>query len=182
MKFATKQTTIVMNKPSGYITSRKDPHHKQTVMNLLPSELQQLKPAGRLDKESEGLLIMSSDGELIQKLTHPSSGHTKTYEVLVKGRPEEKDLKALETGSLKLKGYRLNPMKFNIQKVAKGPKTWIELTLTEGRKRQIRRVMDLLGFPVIYLRRTRIGQLSIEDLDKGQYRELSKEDIKKALA
>ena len=172
LKQIKEHTTIALHKPSDYITSKSDPHHSKTVMDLLPKELQHLKPAGRLDKESEGLLILSSDGELIQKLTHPSAEHKKTYEVLVKGKPTEKELFPLTSGKLKLDNYTLNPMQFRILKSTKDRKTWIELKLTEGRNRQIRRVMDQLGFPVIYLKRTQIDSHKLGDLEKGGYRNL----------
>jgi 23S rRNA pseudouridine2605 synthase len=177
-----EEMTIMMNKPTGLITSKGDPHHKQTVMSLLPKNMRHLKPAGRLDKDSEGLLILTSDGALIQKLTHPQFGHTKTYEVLVKGYPKIQRLIPLGSGRLKLDGYALNPMEFKILGTLKSGKTRIRLTLTEGRKRQIRRVMDQLGFPVIYLRRTHVGTLGLGTLPNGEYRELSQADLTKALS
>jgi len=172
--------TVMLHKPAGLITSKSDPHHKQTVMSLLPKSLQHLKPAGRLDKDSEGLLILSSDGPLIQKLTHPKHGHTKTYEILVKGHAKESRLQALNTG-MKLDGKTLNAMPFEILGTLKF-KTRIRLTLTEGRKRQIRRVMDQLGHPVIYLKRTKIGKLELGSLPSGKFHELSSEEISKALS
>ena len=177
-----KAMTIMMNKPAGLITSMSDPHNKNTVMTLLPKNLRHLKPAGRLDKDSEGLLILSSDGDLIQKLTHPQHGHTKTYEVLVKGYPKIQRLIPLGSGKLKLDGYELNPMDFKILGTLKSGKTRIRLALTEGRKRQIRRVMDHLGFPVIYLRRTHVGTLGLGSLPTGEFRELSEADLTKALS
>ncbi len=175
-----EQITIALHKPADYITTKSDPHHNKTVMDLLPKELQHLKPAGRLDKESEGLLILSTDGELIQKLTHPGHKHTKTYEVKVKGIATSRALAPLTTNKLKLDKYQLNPMQFEIMRTTKDRKTWIRLILSEGRKRQIRRVMDSLGFPVIYLRRTEIGDLTLENLDKGDYRILTKSECSKA--
>lgn len=174
--------TIALHKPAGYITSKSDPHHSQTLMDLLPQEYRALKPAGRLDKDSEGLLILSTDGELIQKLTHPKHEHTKTYEVIIKGYPKAEKLTPLESGKLQLDGHTLNPMKFEIMGTLKGFKTRIKLTLTEGRKRQIRRIMDQLGFPVIYLRRIAIGRLELGKLPMGKYRELGPKDIEKALS
>lgn len=182
LKFTDEKITIALNKPAGLITSKFDPHHPNTIMSLLPKELQHLKPIGRLDKESEGLLLLSSDGELIQKLTHPRYEHSKTYEILVKGQAIDKDLAPLKSGKLKLEGYTLNPMEFQIVKKTKDRKTWIRLTLSEGRKRQIRRVMDSLGFPVLYLRRLGIGQFSLGKLEKGEFKYLSDEEIQSALS
>lgn len=172
--------TVMLHKPAGIITSKSDPHHKKTVMSLLPKAFQHLKPAGRLDKDSEGLLILSSDGPLIQQLTHPRHGHTKTYEILVKGHANKDRLQVLKTG-MKLDGKTLNPMPFEILGTLKN-KTRIRLTLTEGRKRQIRRVMDQLGHPVIYLKRTKIGKLELGSLPSGKFQELSSDEIYKALS
>ena len=182
LHFNDEKITLMLHKPSGHITSRRDPHHSETVMDLLPKEYQQLKPVGRLDKESEGLLLLSNDGALIQKLTHPKHEHQKTYEVLVKGYVQDKHLKALGSGKLKLDGYTLNPMEGSLIRRTKDRKTWIELVLNEGRKRQIRRVMDELGFPVVYLKRIAIGQLKLGKLKKGDFKVLSDSDLKKALA
>jgi 23S rRNA pseudouridine2605 synthase len=180
LKAIKENTTIALNKPAGYVTTRRDPRQKDTVMKLLPRELRHLKPAGRLDKESEGLLIMSSDGELIQALTHPSFQHTKTYEVLVKGIPTEKNLAPLEGGHLKLDGKTLQDMPFRILKKTRDRKTWIQIILREGRNRQIRRVMDSLGYPVVYLRRIKVGELNLDDLgklEKGEYKKLTEKEI-----
>lgn len=174
--------TIMMNKPAGLVTSKGDPHNQNTVMSVLPKEWQHLKPAGRLDKDSEGLLILSSDGDFIQKLTHPKNGHTKTYEIVVKGHPRDEQLEPLYEGKLRLDGYTLNPMVYKIQGRLKGGKTRIRLILTEGRNRQIRRIMDQIGFPVIYLRRIGIGKLALDDLPLGESRELTPSDLSKALA
>jgi 23S rRNA pseudouridine2605 synthase len=182
LRFSEEHVTIMLNKPAGFITSKSDPHNKETVMHLLPKNFKHLKPAGRLDKESEGLLILSSDGELIQKLTHPKFEHNKTYEVLVKGHAEEANLKPLTSGRLKLEEYKLNPMEFRILKKTKDRKTWIELKLSEGRKRQIRRVMDKIGFPVLYLHRIKIGQLELGDLEKGAHKILNENEIEAALS
>lgn len=182
LRFSEKHITIMLNKPAGFITSKSDPHNKETVMHLLPKKFKHLKPAGRLDKESEGLLILSSDGELIQKLTHPKFEHNKTYEVLVKGYAEPENLRALSSGKLKLENYKLNPMEYKVLKTTKDRKTWIELKLSEGRKRQIRRVMDLIGFPVVYLRRIKIGELELGKLEKGEHKILSEKEIKAALS
>lgn len=174
--------TIMINKPAGVITTKSDPHHYRTIMTLLPKNFQHLKPVGRLDKDSEGLILLSSDGALIQKLTHPKHGHMKVYEILVKGYAKVDDLMPLMSGKLMLDGYKLNPIQFKLLGTLKGGKTRIVLTLSEGRNRQIRRIMDQIGFPVIYLRRTQIGKLTLGDLKSGQFQELSPEDITKALS
>ncbi len=172
-----KSITIALNKPVDYVCSKSDPHNPKNIMQLLPPEMKRLNYAGRLDKDSEGLVILSSDGGLVHQLTHPKFGHTKTYLVTVKGSPTNVKLKPLESGELKLDGYKLNPMKFEICGRSK-----IKLILSEGRKRQIRRVLDSLGFPVIYLRRTAIGKLEIESLASGEWKELSERELLMAQA
>ncbi|MBT4384702.1 rRNA pseudouridine synthase [Candidatus Peregrinibacteria bacterium] len=182
ISFPKVQITVALNKPAEYISSKFDPNNPKTIMDLLPKELQLLKPAGRLDKDSEGLMILSSDGALIQKLTHPKHEHTKTYEIIIKGYAKDKDLAILTKGKIKLDGYTLNPMEFRIIKTLKDRKTLVEIKLNEGRNRQIRRVMDSIGFPVIYLQRTAIGQFDLGDLDKGDHKILTDADIKNALS
>ena len=169
LKFTNEKITIALNKPAGYITSKSDPYHNKTIMDLLPPEYRHLKPVGRLDKESEGLLLLSNDGELIEKLTHPRYGHEKTYEVLVKGIPSPNDLAVLRTEKLILDDKPLQAMQFKILKKTKDRKTWIELKLKEGRNRQIRRILDQLGFPVVYLKRTAIGELSLKGIPKREF-------------
>ncbi len=178
LKFSSEKITIALHKPADVITSKSDPHHKNTVMGLLPPEYQHLKPVGRLDKDSEGLLLLSSDGELIQRLTHPKFGHEKVYEVLVKGFVKENELRVLETGKLKLDDKLLQPMYYKVLN-SKDRKTWLELRLKEGRNRQIRRVLDALGFPVVYLKRISIGKLRLGDIPKGAYRVLGPSDLEK---
>jgi len=182
LKFSTEKRTIALHKPEGTITSKSDPHHNKTIMDLLPDDMRSLKPAGRLDKDSEGLIILSEDGELIQKLTHPKHGHRKTYEIIVKGRVQDHNLEPLRKGGMKLEGYALQPMEATIIRSTKDRKTWVELVLWEGRKRQIRRIMDKIGFPVVYLRRIGIGKLNLDDLEKGEFKILSEKEIQLALS
>lgn len=175
-----KKISILLNKPAGVLCSRFDPHDENTVMQLLPKKFRHLKPVGRLDKESEGLLILSNDGELIQQLTHPRYEHLKTYHVLVKGKVDEKNLRSPRQG-MNLDGTKLNPMDIEILS-KKSSETWLKVTLSEGRKRQIRRVMDQVGYPVLYLRRTHIGHLGLGELQKGEHRILKPKDISMALS
>ncbi len=174
--------TIAMHKPIGVLTSKKDPFHPETVMDLLPVSYQHLNPIGRLDKESEGLLLFTSDGELLEHLTHPRYGHTKTYEVLVQGEVLEQDLVTLREGPIHLDEYLLRPMQGRIlnqetSRTTGKVYTWLELKLSEGRKRQIRRVMELLGFPVRRLIRTAIGKVELGKLQPGKTRPLTEEEL-----
>jgi 23S rRNA pseudouridine2605 synthase len=173
--------TIAFYKPVGYLSTNSDPFGDETVFHLLPKKFANLKIAGRLDKNSQGLMILSSNGELINKLTHPKFEHIKTYEVAVKGELNEDHLEVLKSGKMKLDDYILNPMNYEIYKHDSG-KTWIRLKLSEGRKRQIRRVMDYLGFPVLYLCRTAIGKLELGNLERGKFIELTPEQIQLALS
>ncbi len=175
--------TLALHKPRGVLTSKSDPFHNQTVMDLLPTEYHHLNPIGRLDKDSEGLLLFTSDGALLERLTHPKFGHEKNYEVLVHGKVQENALEKIRTGPIYLDDYLLKPMKVRIlsqESVEKTGKTytWLEMRLGEGRKRQIRRVMELLGFPVARLIRTSIGAVQLGDLKSGTFRVLSNEEVK----
>lgn len=163
---------IALNKPAGYLSTTQDTHGRKTILDLLPKELQGVKPAGRLDLDSEGLLILSTDGDFIQKLTHPSHKSTKEYLVKIKGEPTSETLEKLTSGTLQLDGYTLNPMSY----YPLNPTSYI-LTLSEGRKRQIREVFKLLGHPVIYLKRLRVGPIKLGNLKKGKYRHLTKKEL-----
>ncbi len=169
--------TVLLNKPAGYVCSKEDPHNPKNIMQLLPESLSHLNYAGRLDKDSEGMVILSGDGDLIFRLSHPKFEHTKTYEIKVKGSPTTSDLLPLKSGNMQLDGKKLNPIEFEILGPGK-----IRLILSEGRKRQIRRLMDSLGFPVLYLCRTAIGKLQLADLKPGEWSELSEDEIQKALS
>lgn len=168
-------TTLVMNKPRGVLTSRFDPHHSQNILNLLPKRFRSLKPAGRLDFESEGLMVLSNDGDLIAQLTHPRYGHRKIYEVLIKGLVTEKELEPLEQG-FRLDEVVLNPMPFKILKEENG-NTWVKLTLSEGRNRQIRRCMEQLGKIVLRLKRSAINGVTIDDLKPGDFKVLGQKEL-----
>lgn len=176
-----KKITLAFYKPRGFISSRKDPYEPKTLYTALPKKYHHLKPIGRLDKDSEGLILLSNDGELIQKLTHPRFGHQKIYEVLVKGIFTEKHLQAFQKGDLRLDGKLLQKMQVVLTKTEDG-KSWLKMTLKEGKKRQIRRVLEQMGFKVLILRRTHIGQLSLEGLAKGKYRLLSEQEIAQAVS
>ncbi|MFA4814817.1 MAG: pseudouridine synthase [Candidatus Gracilibacteria bacterium] len=179
LRFDEKKITLAFNKPVGVVTTRNDPFGAKTVMDLLPSEFQYLNPVGRLDLDSEGLLLFSSDGDLILHLTHPRYEHQKTYEVGVRGHVSNDTIKALARG-VELDGIYLQPMEARVLR-EKGKETWIELTLKEGRKRQIRRVMERFGHTVFALKRTAIGKLQLGDLKTGAYRILTPKEIQLAL-
>jgi len=147
-------------------------------MDLLPDQYRHLNPVGRLDKGSEGLLLFTSDGELLNQLTHARFGHRKKYQVLVRGNVEADTLEQIRRGGQILDDYALKPMEAHIIGEKPGL-TWLEITLGEGRKRQIRRVMEMFGHNVIRLIRTQIGGLTLEPLTEGEWRVLSPNDLKK---
>ena len=167
-----KKFYIALHKPEGYVSTTEDTHGRKTVLDLLPEELQGVKPAGRLDLDSEGLIILSNDGEFIQKLTHPKYESTKEYIVKIIKDPTKETLEKLTSGTLELDGYTLNPMPYTLI-----DKNTLKITLSEGRKRQIREVFKLLGHHVVYLRRLRVGSIELGSLKKGEYRHLTKEEV-----
>ena len=175
-----QKITIALNKPKAVTSTRLDLHAKETLMDLLPPELHHLKPVGRLDQNSEGLILMSNDGDLIQKLSHPRFGHKKVYDVQVKGEIKARDLIQFQTGSFVLDEYPLKAMEMSIKKISPSS-SWLQITLSEGRKRQIRRCMEAIGHPVLYLQRVQIGQLKLGTLSPGQYRILDHQDLQLAL-
>ncbi len=180
LKFTDEKVTIMMNKPTGIVTTRNDPMGEETVMDLLPRQFQHLNPVGRLDRESEGLLLLTTDGELLLHLTHPRYEHEKTYEVGLYGTVEPTTLEALEDG-VELDGKRLAPMYGTVLR-EEGHRTWVQVILREGRKRQIRRVMEQFGHTVFALRRVAIGELKLGDLKTGAYTVVTEKEIKMALS
>lgn len=165
---------LAVNKPYGYITSRRGQYGRRTVYHLLPKEIRKkVWSVGRLDYRSEGLLIFTNDGELTQKLTHPKFEHEKEYEVEVGSKIDKKDMKELEKG-VDIGGYITAKAKVEVV----NSKT-VRITIGEGRKRQIRRMLDAIGYSVIKLTRIRVGKLELKDLKlrPGEVREIKKEDI-----
>jgi 23S rRNA pseudouridine2605 synthase len=169
------QTTILFYKPIFSLTTRNDPQKRKTIYNFLPKTYQTLKPAGRLDYMSEGLLVLSSDGELIQKLTHPKFNHQKEYLVALNGSFSTKLISQLKNG-IKLDDYQLNSVKVEIFKDFEKfdylkfdlKLNWYKFTLSEGRQNQIRRICQLDQYKVVRLIRIRQGEfkLSQELYDK----------------
>nr|WP_207669183.1 pseudouridine synthase [Natranaerovirga pectinivora] len=166
---------LLLNKPVGYISSVTDPRKRKTVIDLI-KEKERVFPVGRLDYESEGLLIITNDGELTYRLTHPKHHIPKTYMVKVKGFPTDDKLAKLRKG-LDLGEYRTSKTDIRIAKKYKND-TVVEVVLYEGKNRQIRKMFDHIGHPVNSLRRIAIGKIEIEDLKVGEYRKLTKEEIK----
>jgi 23S rRNA pseudouridine2605 synthase len=162
-------------KPRGVTSTNADEHAEKTIASFFPKSLGRLYPVGRLDKDSEGLMIVSNDGELANKLTHPRYEHEKEYEVIIAGNDPSKVKKFVDR--FKLDGYLTLPMQLSKFKKIK-PKYWqMNLVLREGRKRQIRRIADILGYKVSNLKRVRIGKLKLENLSVGKFQPIQEKDI-----
>ena len=170
-----KHVYLLMNKPRGVLTTVKDTHGRRTVMDLLGITDQRVYPVGRLDLDSEGLLLLTNDGELAQRLLHPSHKIPKKYHVTVKGRPSRKDIKMLMEG-VELDGKLTLPCTIRALGTTRRT-TLMEITLSEGRKRQIRLMMDLVGHPVIRLVRVEMGPLNIKGLSLGKFRKLDDAEV-----
>jgi 23S rRNA pseudouridine2605 synthase len=169
---------LILHKPSGYLSTTHDPHGRPTVMELL-SVSQRVYPVGRLDLESEGLLLFTNDGPLTQRLTHPRFQHEREYRVLVQGQPGRLALRALRQG-IELEDGKTSPAEARLIQGESAPKgtSWLRMTLREGRKRQIRRMCAAAGHPVQRLIRVRMGPLRLGDLEPGASRRLTRQEIK----
>ena len=168
---------LLLNKPGGYLSSVGDPHGRPTVVDLVKDVAERVYPVGRLDLDTEGLLIMTNDGEFMNLITHPRYHIPKTYQAWVKGIIDDKDLKALRKG-IKLEEGVTAPASAVLLRMASDC-SLVELVLYEGRKRQVKRMFKAIGHPVLSLKRTALGFLTLEGLAPGEYRHLLPEEVKK---
>ncbi len=170
------QTYIMLNKPAGYITTMSDPEKRPTVQDFLKGVRTRVYPVGRLDYNTEGMLLLTNDGDFAHLITHPSHELPKTYLVKVKGQLDDATLEKLAKG-IYLDDGKTAPAR--VRKVRKEEaNSWIEIVIHEGRKRQVRRMMDRVGHSVIRLKRVKIGPLSLGDLPVGAYRHLITDEVK----
>lgn len=168
--------TLMLNKPAGYLTSMSDDRGRPCVSELVPcADYPGLFPVGRLDFDTTGLLLFSTDGQLGNALLHPSRHVYKTYEAWVKGRPSKEELQSLRSGVL-LDDGPTQPAEVALLASAKG-KAKLSLTIHEGRKRQVKRMCEAVGHPVIALHRSQFGPLELGELEVGAYRVLSAEEV-----
>ncbi len=165
----------IMNKPKGVLCTVSDDRGRKTVMDLLPENVGRIFPVGRLDYETEGLLILTNDGELAFRLTHPSNEIPKTYLVRIEGTMTEKDLNPIRSG-VELDGVLTKKCKAHIVETDKAY-TKVHITITEGRNRQVRRMFEAIGKNVAFLKRVSIGRLKLTGLDRGECRPLSTQEI-----
>lgn len=170
-----KNEYYILNKPKGYICSVSDDKGRKTVMDLMPQNVGRIYPVGRLDYDSEGLLIMTTDGDLAQKLMHPSNEVSKTYLVKIEGTITESDLNPLRSG-IEIDGYVTKKSKAHIVETNK-EYTKIHITVIEGKNREIRKMFAAIGKEVVLLKRIKIGELSLRGLDRGAYRKLTAREI-----
>jgi len=175
-----KKFYLLLNKPKGYITSVKDPQGRRTVMDLLGGGAPRVYPVGRLDYDTEGLLILTNDGDFANAVTHPSREINKTYEVKVDGVMTDGELGALARG-VKLEDGMTAPAKVRKLKLTDN-NSWIEITIHEGRNRQVRRMCETLGHPALKVKRTKIGPISMTGVPLGKYRDLSAVEVRALLA
>ncbi|MBQ3505862.1 MAG: rRNA pseudouridine synthase [Clostridia bacterium] len=170
-----KEEYYIMNKPKGVICTVSDDRGRKTVMDLLPEKAGRVFPVGRLDYETEGLLILTNDGDLAFRLTHPTSEIPKTYLVRIAGTLTEKDLNPIRSG-VELDGVMTKKCKAHIVETNKAY-TKVHITITEGRNRQVRRMFEAIGKTVEFLKRISIGKLKIGGMDRGAVRSLTDEEI-----
>ena len=171
---------VLLNKPKGYLTSLSDPENRPLVVDLLPSSLGRLHPVGRLDFNTEGLLILTNDGELTNVITAAKNQIEKVYRVKVKGVPTDKAIDRLRRGISIGEGERTAPA--DIRKVRRSEaNAWFEVVLHEGKNQQIRRMFDEIGHSVLKLARTQIGPLTDERLRVGEWRMLTIPEVKRLM-
>ena len=177
---------LLVHKPAGYVTTRQDPQRRPTVLDLIPGVREYVYPVGRLDYDSEGLLLLTNDGRLASVLTHPRHAVPRVYEVVVGGLPTPVQLRRLANG-IALDGQRTAPAEVRLapqrgtghDRVGDNrTRARVRVTLREGRNRQVRRMFDAIGHPVYRLRRTRLGPLALRGLKPGDARELTAAEVK----
>ena len=171
------RVTVVLNKPKQVLSTSHDPRSRRTTAELVKKIKARVFPVGRLDYHTEGLLIMTNDGELAQHLQHPRHGVPKTYRAKVKGMPTQQALQRLKSGVM-LDRRRTAPAQ--VKRIGTtGKNSWLEITIREGRYRQIRRMCWAVGHPVLKLKRTRYGPIRLGNLKPGTYRDLTPAEMAK---
>ena len=174
-----KLVYIMLHKPRGYVTTVSDDRGRKTVMDLIPDIKERVYPVGRLDRDSEGLLILTNDGVFTNCMTHPSHEYSKVYRVTVRPAVNDEILNNLRTGIV-LDGKKTAPAEVTVLTQEEG-RVVLEFIIHEGRNREIRRMCESQGLEVARLKRTAIGSLKLGMLGQGKYRELSEQEVKKLL-
>jgi len=181
-KASPERRYLLLNKPRGVVSTRSDPQRRTTVIDLVnrAGVKGYFYPVGRLDYDSEGLIILTNDGTFAERVTHPRYELERTYEVEVAGIPDERDLTRLRNGVV-IEGTKTLPARVYLRrtmKTAGGERAALEITLREGRNRQVRKMCDAIAHPVDHLRRTRIGSISDRRLKSGQIRDLTEAEVR----
>jgi pseudouridine synthase len=175
VKTAERKVYILMNKPRSYVVTRQDEFERKTIYKLLPDFAQNCVSAGRLDKDSEGLLLITNDGEVVQALTHPTHKVGKMYKVEVDRPLYKKQLEDLRRGVV-IEGYKTKPAGVFVRSNKEG-KVVLKMVISEGKKRQIRYMIEAVGRKVIALRRIQIGEIELGKLPAGMWRLCSRQEI-----
>src|SRR5262245_62007910 len=179
VKSAERRRYILLYKPTGVVTTRSDPQRRRTVVDLLAGIREYVYPVGRLDYDSEGLLLLTNDGDLAARLTHPRHGVERTYEGRVAGMPDDDALERLRNG-IPLDGHRTRPAVVMLLNAGRRePDGVVRMTIKEGRNRQVRRMLEAVGHPVRSLKRTRFGPVSDRSLKAGHWRELTADELRR---
>lgn len=177
VRLPEQYTYILLHKPAGYVTTRSDRHAPRTVMQLLKGIHAPVFPVGRLDADTTGALLLTDDGELAYRLTHPRYGVNKTYLVEVRGTPDEDAIRRLQEGVVLEEGTTSPARVQVIRHLPQRKTTLLRLTLHEGRKRQVKRMCEAVGHAVVRLHRERFGTLSVRGLPVGTWRHLTPEEV-----
>jgi pseudouridine synthase len=179
VKVVQRRRYILLNKPRGYVTTRSDPQRRPTVIDLLAGVHEYVYPVGRLDFDSEGLLLLTNDGDLAARLSHPRHGIARVYEAQVLGRPDAHDVQRLSRGVM-IDGRRAEAAEVKLLPQRREADTsTLVITVHEGRNRQVRKMCDAIGHPVERLRRVAIGPLRDARLKPGQWRELQDDEVRR---
>lgn len=170
-----KKRYIMLNKPLGYVSTASDEKGRKTVLDLVADANERLYPVGRLDMYSEGLLILTNDGELTNRLTHPKNHIPKTYSVIIKGDISIDTLEALNS-PMEIDGYKIKPVRVKIISKKNGATNTL-FTLNEGRNRQIRKMCEKCSLTIMRLTRISVGKLKLGELERGKWRELTENEV-----
>ena len=171
---------ILLNKPIGYVTTAKDQFNRPTVLDLIKGVSERIVPVGRLDMYTSGALILTNDGDFIYKITHPKNEITKTYTVTLIGIVEDEEIEQLKKGVKLDTGFITSPANVKILKIDyEKNNSRLEITIHEGKNREIRKMCEAIGKKVIALHRTKIGNLTVKDLKIGQWKYLTNKDIER---
>jgi pseudouridine synthase len=171
------KVTLLLNKPRGYLSTVKDPKGRPTVMDLIKKVKWRIYPVGRLDFDAEGILLLSNDGDLTHILSHPRFMIPRTYFVKVEGVPDERELNRLKKG-VKLEDGKAKAASVSILR-QREKNCWVQVVVTEGRNRLVKRMFSAVGHPVLKLKRVGFGPIRLDDLSVGQFRYLTPEEIEK---